>query len=450
MNWWRTASIGAFLTLVASISGANPQGRLSLSQASFVSPDYQLTEKKDFQLVSAGIDTLSGVKDESEIESHLQAQIRGMMAPGAPVLNYFDVSQLYWKQNRISLGRKKLRWSFLDDSFGLGIYQPMFKWNPILPESQGLTGMFVSFGDESAQIPWGATLFASGLYIPNQGAGYEIKDGKFERTNPYFSQPPTNAEINGQPAQFQYIVQKPEMSDVIYQQSFAGMASVGDRRKDFFVQGALAKKPMNDLSLGFQGTLIPGQKIETKILPKVGTHNVVSGEAQYAFSNITMGISGLQETPEAPEFESQWTFVEYSQSTLVSPYFQFRFFGAEATLAVLSVQGGETTFRGPLATEAERVLIPLYPFRNAGMAQLKYQYRIKRFENIGISTKYLRGSEGEFDLFTATVAYQWQERWAAQMSSQMVAVQPTAFQNKTIFHSYQDNDLVAFGVSYVF
>jgi hypothetical protein len=440
----------AYFTLVASLAGANSQGRLSLSQASFVSPDYKLTERKEFQFISAGIDTLSGIKSEMEIENHLQAQIRGMMAPGAAVLDYLDVTQLFWKQNQLSLGRKKVRWSLLDETFNLGIFQPQFKWNALQPEAQGLTGFFLSLENITSEIPWGFTAFASPIYIPNQGAGYEIKDGKFERSNPYFSQPPTTAEVNGQQAQFLYIVEKPEISEVINQQSFAGLVYLGDHRKGYFIQGSIAQKPMNELSLGFQGTLIPGQKIETVILPKVGTHTVVSGEAQYAFSNISLGVSAVQETPESPEFETKWTSVQFTQANLISPFVQARFFGAEATLAVLSVEGGTTSFRGPLSNEADRVLIPLYPFRNATQAQLKYQYRLKRFENIGLSTKYLRGAEGEFDLFSATVAYQWQERWAAQLVSQMVAVQPTSSQNKTVYHSYQDNDLVAIGVSYVF
>jgi hypothetical protein len=446
----RLALAGALFTLAVGQAWAGPQGRISLSQASFISPDYQLTERKDFQFVSAGLDTLTKVQSENDIDNTLQAQIRGMMAPGSQVLNYLDISQLYWKQSLLSVGRKKMKWSQIDDTFNLGIYQPVFKWNPLQPESQGLSGIFMQAEDESGGIPWGITLFGSPLYIPNQGAGYEIKDGQFEKTNPYFSQPPPAADVNGQRAQFQYTVQKPDISSVVYQQSFAGQVFVGNRHKGAFAQGAFAQKPMNELALGFQGVLVPGQKIDTQILPQVVQHNVVSGEARYSFSNVSLGVAGLNETPQSHPFDSQWTYVKYSPSALISPFIEAKFFGAELSLATLSVQGGETSFEGPQAAEAERVLMPLYPFRNAAVAQIKYQYRIKRNENIGLSTRYLRGEKGEFDLWTSTVAYQWQERWAAQLVSQMVAIQGVDPSGRTIFHSYPDNDLVAFGVSYVF
>jgi len=450
MNLLRKALSGALLTFAVGMAWAGPQGRISLSQASFVSPDYSLTERKDFQLISAGLDTFRGHPSESEIENNLQAQIRGMMAPGAQVLNYLDISQLFWKQQIFSVGRKKIKWSQIDESFGLGIYQPLFKWNSLQSESQGLTGLFMHVEETRGSIPWGLTLFGSPLYIPNQGAGYEIKDGKFENTNPYFSAPPQNAEVNGQKTQFQYILQKPEMSDVIYQQSFAGQVFLGDRKRGAFAQGAFAQKPMNELTLGFQGVLVPGRKIETLILPKVMNHNVMSAETRYSFSNISVGIAGVSETLQNPKFESQWTYAKYSAASLISPFVDIQFRGAEINLAILSVQGGETSFDGPQAKEAEKVLIPHFPFRNAAVAQVKYQYRVKRNENIGFSTRYLRGEKGEFDLWTGTVAYQWQERWAVQLTSQMVAVQPVSFNDKTLYHSYAENDLVAVGVSYVF
>ncbi len=451
MKKWQLALLGAFITVISNSSAwGGAQGRISLSQASFVSPDYALTEKKDYQLISAGLDTLSGARSESEIEDQLQAQIRGMMAPGAQVLNYLDISQLYWKQQQLSVGRKKIQWSQLDETFGLGVYQPMFKWNALQPEEQGLTGIFLNVENHTGDMPWGITLFGSPLYIPNQGAGYETKDGQFEKTNPYFNRPPQTAVINGQNAQFQYTVQKPEVSEVIYQQSFAGRAYVGDVRKGAFAQGAFAQKPMNELALGFHGVLVPGQKIDTQILPKVAEHNVVSGEVRYSLSNVSLGVAALRETPHSPKYESQWTYTKYSPSTLVSPFIDVKFYGVEMNLAVLSVEGGETEISGPQATEAETVFIPLYPFRNAAQAQLRYQYRIKRNENVALSTRYLRGASGEFDLWNTTLAYQWQERWAAQLISQMVAAEPVANDKKTIYHSYPDNDLVAVGVSYVF
>lgn len=436
--------------IIAAVAKAGPLGRISLSQAGFVSSDYKQTETKNFFLISAGLDTLSKVRSEVEIENSMQAQIRGMMVPGVSVLNYLDISQLYWKQELFSVGRKKVDWSRLDENFKLGVYQPTFKWNALQTDSQGLTGIFIHLEPEATMIPWGITLFGSPIYIPNQGPGYEIKDGKFEKNNPYFSTPPSQAEINGQRTEFLYTIEKPELNEIISHESYAGRAFLGKENDGFHLQAAYAQKPNNELDLGFQGVLIPGKKIDTKILPKVMYHTVLSGEAHYSWTYLTVGVEVLRDTPQNADFDSPWTYAYFSESELYSSFVSVNWKEFELMLASLAVRGGDATFIGPRSGEAENVLVPKYPYRDATQAKAKYQYRLKRNQNIALSTSYLRGAEGEFDLWNSTVAYQFQDRWAAQLTSQLVAVKPVDSSQKTVYHAYPDNDLVAIGVSYVF
>ncbi|MEZ0392065.1 MAG: hypothetical protein ACAH59_07625 [Pseudobdellovibrionaceae bacterium] len=443
--------VGVFIAFGAQVAFGETEGRVSLSQASFLSPDFELTGKKDYQLIGAGLDTLRDVRGEQEIENSLQAHVRGMVAPGTSVLNYLNVSQLYWKQNLLSVGRKKIVWNRLDENYLLGSYQPLFKWNPLLTETQGLTGIFIHLETSETALPWGVTLMGSPLFIPNQGAGYELKDGTFQESNPYFKAPPRQALANEQEFDINYTLQKPEAQDVVLQQSFAGRVFVGEMGKGPFWQVAYARKPMNELNLGFIGYApsTAGQ-INVDILPAVSNHTLVSSDLQYASKFLTVGVSGLHEDSEEPNYKSEWTYSTFTSSMLVSPYVEGRFKGAELHVSVLSVEGGDSRIKGPQSSESENFIPQRYPFRNAGLASLKYQYRIKRFENIGLATRYLRGSEGEFDLWTNQISYQWREKWAANLISQLVAVENNSNGRKTAFDSYLNNDLVAIGISYVF
>lgn len=446
---WR-ALVGALIVFGANSSWGAPQGRVSLSQASFISPDYHQTIKKDYQFVGAGFDTLSDVRHESEIEDTLQAQIRGVVAPGTSVMNYLNVSQLFWKQDLLSVGRKKINWSELDEDFGLGVYQPLFKWNPLQWESQGLTGVFLHLEPES-QIPWGVTFFGSPFFIPNQGAGFEVQDGTFKESNPYFKAPPTMASVNDKEFNINYNVQKPDTQDVVFRQSFAGRVFLGDSEKGGFGQISYANKPMNELNLAFQGYAPPeDQKVNVDILPAVSNHNVASLDLHYSGSNFRTGISALHEDPKEPTYTTEWTYASFSSSTLVSPFVEFRARGLEVHLATLSVDGGESTGHGPESNQANKFIPQRYPFRNAGLLGAKYQFRMKRFENLGISTRYLRGESGEFDVWLTQASYQWRQGWAVSFTGQLVAVEPNDKGQKTAYNSYVDNDLFAVGVSYVF
>jgi hypothetical protein len=443
-------ALGGLILIHFHFSWADATGRVSLSQVGLVSPDYSLSEKKDFNFISTGLDTLTRAEHESDIEDRLHAQIRGMIVPGLSVLNYLDISQLFWKEQIFSVGRKKVAWSRLDEDFKLGIYQPLFKWNPLQYDSQGLTGIFIHMDPEATAIPWSVTLFGSPIYIPNQGPGFEVKNGKFEENNPYFSNPPTTAMINGQKTEFVYSINKPEINEVINQESFAGRFEFGNSNQGLWMSAAYAQKPANELNLGFQGVLTPDQKIDTQILPKVMYHNVASGELRFKGSIWAIGVEALRDSPQVSDFERPWTYAVYSDVDLFSTYLQINWKNLDLQFSSLTSEGGEMDFIGPRANEAANVLIPRLPFKSAYLLKGKYIIRLKKFENIGLQTSYLRGAQGEFDVWNSTLNYQFKDRWSSYLTSQLVAVKPVEASEKSAFHSFENNDLLALGVSYVF
>lgn len=458
----RKLYIGAFPGVIIiiclflqSLAIANTQGRVSLSQQSFVSPDYKSTDKTNFQFVGVGVDTLAKARKESDIEDSLHAQIMANIAPGSTVLNYLNVSQLFWKQNALILGRKKLNWSEIDDSFQLGIYQPNFSWNVLAPESQGLTGLFLKVEPEQGETPMGIYLFASNIFIPDQGAGYEIKDGKFEKSNPYFQSPPTHIEVNGQTDNINYNVQKPRTEDILFSRSFAAKAYLGDNEQGAFIQAAYANKPANQLDLGFQGAITPNNSVAVQILPAIYYHRLVSADAQYlwgsaANGSIGLGISALSETLEDPSYSSEWTYAKYSNSQMLSPFMKAQYKGFKAKFAYLQITGAEKTAEGPQASLAEKILVNRFPFSNAYLADLSYRYRIRRYQGLVFSTRYLTGEKSEFALVSARASYQWEERWSAYLDSQLAAVDNTPAGEKISYHSYMNNDMASVGVQHVF
>lgn len=433
---------------------ANTQGRVSITEAGFISPDYTQTSRKDFQFIGAGLDTLSRSFKEDEIDNAIQAQVRGMVAPGVSVLSYLNVSQLFLKQNALTVGRKKVAWSLLDEDFLLGIYQPLFKWNPLQLETQGLTGVFLMVGNEDKEsIPWGLTLFGSGLFIPDQGAGYEIKDGQFESSNPYFQSVPQRANLLGETVDLNYEIQKPDTQDIVLNRSFAGRAHVGNERRGFYAQVSFANKPVNQLSLAFDTHLSIDPNVDAgkvQILPAIYYHQVSSGDVKWMGRYFGVGISGVHETPQAPKYDEQWTYAVYKESALVSPFVQLRGYGFDVKLSYISVNGGESEVRGKLADQADDILPQRYPFRNAGQASVGYRYRLKKDAGVGVSTRYLLGEKSEFALWTSQLYYQWEERWAMNLQGQLVAVEDSIEGRKTAYWPFVNNDSVSVGVQYVF
>lgn len=427
-----------------------PVANVSLTQASFLSPSYNLTQKKDFQFIGAGFDTLSKPRADRELENGLQAQVDGMVAPGTSVLSYLNVSQLFWKQGFLSIGRKKENWSYLDSNYTLGIYQPLFEWDLLLPREQGLTGIYLTMEAQDSPFPWGFVVFGSPMFIPDQGAGYEIKGGEFERSNPYFQAPPAFFEIRGQTDTADYNVQKPDTNSVVFNRSFAGKVYVGKESDGVYAQAAFANKPVNQLALGFQGFVTPNNSVDVEIQPQVYYHSLASADVLYSWKNVVTGLSFLRENITSPDFDPQWTYVSYSASDLISPFFKYRDKNFNITLSYLNVQGGEETVQGDLSDQSSSYLPHRYPFRSAYQATVNYRFRLFTPRFIYLSTKYLQGSENEFALWTTQASYQFQTRWTANLTAQLVDVKNNPAGDMIAYQPYNNNDAIAVGVSYVF
>jgi|GEM_PF-2695512 len=427
-----------------------PVAQVSLTQASFLSPEYNLTQKKNFQFIGAGFDTLSSPRADHDLENGLQAQISGMVAPDTAVLSYLDVKQLFWKQGFLSIGRKKQSWSYIDNNFSLGMYQPLFQWDPLLSQQQGLTGIFLTLDSPDTTVPWGFVAFGSPIFIPDQGAGYQIKDGQFERSNPYFQAPPAFFVIRGQTDTADYNIQKPDTNAVVFNRSFAGKFYLGREEEGPYFQASFSNQPVNQLALGFQGFVTPNNSVDVEIQPQVYYHSLSSADALYSLKSVVMGLSFLKENISAPTYDPKWTYVDYSSSNLVSPFVKVRLKNFNATLSYLSVQGAAETIAGDLSDQSSNYLPHRYPFRSAYQAVVNYRFRIKASQYVSLSTRYLQGSLNEFALWTTQAAYQFRSNWAVNMTTQLVDVKDSAAGSLIAYQAYNNNDAIAVGVSYVF
>src|SRR5690606_14688182 len=82
-------------------------------------------------------------------------------------------------QVQVTIGRQRRNWSQLDQRIGLGIWQPQLRWDFLNPIQQGLTGAFFDMDVEPLHV----TLFASPVFLPDQGPHFRLKNGRFESPN---------------------------------------------------------------------------------------------------------------------------------------------------------------------------------------------------------------------------------------------------------------------------
>jgi hypothetical protein len=434
------------LTLAAEVQ-ARPRGEMIFSQESFISPDFAQTDQTNYQYIGTRLTT--DQLGQQGVEG-LQGEVKGMFSPGAPVLSYLNISQLYWQDQELRVGRKKEKWSDIDTRWNLGLYQPLFKWNPLLPEEQGLTGIFISIGRSDLAIPWGMTLMGSPLFIPDQGAGFEIQNGRFVKNNPFFQTPPSQVQVQNQVDAIEYTIERPDTNDIIMNRSFAARAFVGDELDGFYAQLASAYKPMNQLALGFEGFLGTNSSLEITVLPSVTYHSLISGDLHFARKGFLVGVSYLSESPESPEYDSRWTYARYGKSQMISPFIGFKNREMGIALSYISISGGETTATGPRAANAKDVIPQRFPFKAAYRLSAQAELiRIKKKSVFG-DASYMQNPGADWSLLQTDIHVQFHRFWTAFGGVQLAKAQDSQAGKQSYLNPFQNNDSVNLGVSYVF
>lgn len=326
---------------------------------SFISQDYENTKSSNFGFFGA---TFKSLKADDDV---FKMNITGQYAMGNPVLSYLNVREIYFtykidSTSEIHIGRKINIWSNVDDRWNLGFFQPQFRWNALSPENQGLTGFFW----QKKNNGYGFQLFASPLFIPDQGPGYELKNGQFESNSPWFQPPPQNVLFQNQLLPIDYQIENPNISDIIFQPNYGLQIQYGEST-GFFISLASIYKPSHQVALGYKGILVTDH-VKVNILPKTYYENVTAADFGYLHDWGAVDFSVLYLRPENPEFDAAYNKPLISESLS---------YGAHAKLNVteqltfdlnaLMSNGNDITESGPDADPLRQPLTTKFLFTSA-------------------------------------------------------------------------------------
>ena len=305
----------ALLILFSIVGLADDRASLSidLNQA-----QYAGGSKTDAQ---ADAYTFMGLKLNVEgrgkyIDYKLTPQARGTMGDSSE--SYFGVTEAYISQKSLapgfslSLGTRLRHWSYLDEEFNVGIWQPQLRWDYLAPQQKGLTGIFFDW-DLSSSVQ--VTLFTSPIAIPDQGPQFRLQDGEFSTGNRWFYEPQSRLQLFSRQGvsdstPLLYDLEAPGAEELIMHSSF-GMAVKLRPAGPFWLQLAYAFKPMNQIHLGLECTTCynlatPEREFQAKIHPKIIKHNVFTLESGFEDSDRKGFLSVTADVPNPSGMPGTW------------------------------------------------------------------------------------------------------------------------------------------------
>lgn len=369
---------------------------------------------------------------------------------------YLDVGELYAGVEKKAeaerpfayLGRKRFEWNALDSYWGMGLYQPRFRWDYLSERENGLFGLFGGYNSELVQ----ATAYYSPIFIPEQGAPFDINGGSCRSSSPWFSCPSSTIHVFNQPTTVRFTLDVPPVKSLI-QHWGAGFTTRVGRKHGAFGRFSYAHKPMNQFLLSFEGRLdVANSAVPAIIRPRVLYHDLFGLDAGWSAERHGVTGSVLHERPTRDATPTNWNTQEVTRATLLGlnlrtqPFDAFKYTRFE--LGWLRRDGGNAPDQGPFVNPSSNFFEPRYAFRNAFSFAVFSPIRDAWARRFLFSTKFIVDTDNTGNILVSDLYYSPLPALILNAGLDMLGsnnTDPVDFISR-----YQRNDRLRWGVAYVF
>ena len=388
-----------------------------------------------------------------------KVDFRGLFSVSGEEGQYLVLPELFMtgkfghlNQLQVTLGRQKFPWSFFDEHWGLGIWQPLFRGDYINPEAQGLTGLFVRIKQDHFQLAG----FVSSLFLPDQGPNFVLDNGRMYSANRWFQQPASEAIIAQGVSSVEYEMVYPQVSQVVSQHSLAFWGRLGQIQEGFWAQTAYAYKPVNQLHIAINME----QKYRTdenvalpEIHPMVVYHHVGTAEVGYSGDGVSSWFSMTYEKPIQPELSKSWIQSSLNPTSFLGANLQHSLddLGIHQTSLTWSYLLKEETLDPEKTSESSGVDSSFSRFLFSEVIGFAAKSLLvdRPSKQISSEVRYLYDIKERGGLLQASLSYKPRYAWTWHLGFDVMGVSDQET-GSGFFKQYQGNDRVYGGVSYVF
>jgi len=349
----------------------------------------------------------------------------------------------------VYVGRKRYFWNELDSYWGLGLFQPRFRWDYLNERENGLFGLFIGHQSEFLQ----ATVYATPLFIPEQGAPFDIAGGNCKTSSPWFACPASSINLFNQATDVRFALEIPPVRELIGHGGGGGTVRVG-RELGAFGRASFTHKPINNFLLSYEGKLdLSSLQVPAVIRPRVLYADLLAFDAGWISPQHSVTASALWEWPKRDVTPVTWNTQETYKATLTGLTFKTMPFAGTFRLTRLELsylhrEGGNGPDQGPFVSPGNDVFEPRYAFKNAYSLALFTPFLDRWARTFLFTTRFVLDTVNEGNILQSDI---YVRPIATAYLNLGLDILGSASRSPVDFISrYQRNDRFRAGVTYAF
>lgn len=340
-------------------------------------------------------------------------------------------------------------WSFMDEIWGLGLWQGRINWDYFQSKQKGLVGSF--FTIEKGK--WLFTLFLSGLFFPDQEPYVDINKGDIQSRSRWFISPQSNFVIFSQRFEALYWLQKPYLKNVILNDSLAVRLRFGSQDSDWFSL-AYAYKPINQTYFKIDGGFSIDKKAVNSIIQYQSfKHSLISMDFGLKRDFFKTVFSVIHEVPRRPKVPEDWIVPVLPQALFFSSHFELNFEKYFFPIQLIRFNFIYSQFVNPKNTELEKdnqISLDL----NVNRFKLYHGFALSAYsrqftwksQSFLVGVSYWHSIPEKGDWLNASFKWHFTSHFSLESDINILGVGNTKKQG--FFNSYKHNDRVRVKVVY--
>jgi hypothetical protein len=365
---------------------------------------------------------------------------------------YLDISEAYLGYDKTAwftyAGRKRFEWSAMDSYWSLGLYQPRFRWDYLNERESGLFGWFAGAQSENFHF----VAYASPIFIPEQGAPFDIDGGDCKTASPWFSCPTSTIALFNQSTDVRYSLDIPTVKDIVTRFGAGATLRVG-KELGAFGRASYVHKPINQFLLSYEGTLnLATLDVPSIIRPRVLYHELYGFDFGYNWIRTALTGSTIWEKPKRDNPPANWNTQEAYDAflhglALKTMPFQKTFTRTHLELSYFHRNGGNGADRGPFA-QRQAVFEPRYAFKNAYSFSILTPFNDHWAKYFLLGTKFVLDTANQGNILQSDI-YLWPfKNTTVNLGFDILGSESTS--SVDFISRYQRNDRLRGGITYVF